>query len=384
MIYGIQASKDIKLSNVSRALGEEIPLIKTENRLSRQINQRDLTRTITERLLKEGKQYIKEGTVLAVDISDISKKYSRKQENLAHVRNGSEKEIKNGYWTIGVIGAEVGGDRVIPLYGELYSQLSADFQSENSMILKAIDSVYEKIGKGIFTIDRGGDRKALLKALLGREAKFLVRLTGKRDLWNKGKKRRGEVIAKKCLCKYRIKVKVKKEGEMLKEKVLHIGWRKVRLTFDKTPLAMVVVKGYGEDPLMLLTNLRVKNEEDSVRILEIYLTRWKCEESWRFIKQSYNLEDVRLLRYTGLRNVVPLVMAVFFFVSVVLGTATRLRILLKKVYEKAKRFFEIPSFKQYAICDGIHNILWGRKFSEIKPQIPENPQLILPFEIISP
>ncbi len=37
MLYGIQASKDVKLSNIARALGEEIALIKTEARLSRNV-----------------------------------------------------------------------------------------------------------------------------------------------------------------------------------------------------------------------------------------------------------------------------------------------------------------------------------------------------------
>ena len=32
MIYGIQASKDIKLTNIGRSLGEEVPLKKTENK----------------------------------------------------------------------------------------------------------------------------------------------------------------------------------------------------------------------------------------------------------------------------------------------------------------------------------------------------------------
>lgn len=31
MIYRVQASKDIKLANIGRSLGEEIPLKKTEN-----------------------------------------------------------------------------------------------------------------------------------------------------------------------------------------------------------------------------------------------------------------------------------------------------------------------------------------------------------------
>jgi hypothetical protein len=79
---------------------------------------------------------------------------------------------------------------------------------------------------------------------------------------------------------------------------------------------------------------------------------------------------------------VSFVMAIFFFVSVVLAAGMRLRILLKKVYEKAKRLFEIPPFKQYAICDGIYNLLWGGKFSSSKElPVSQTPQLTLPFEI---
>ncbi len=55
MIYGIQASKDIKLSNIGRSLGEEIPLKKTENRLSQQINNGDLTEFLSKKLAQEGR-----------------------------------------------------------------------------------------------------------------------------------------------------------------------------------------------------------------------------------------------------------------------------------------------------------------------------------------
>ena len=34
MLFGIQASQDVKLSNIARTLNEEIPLIKPEYRLS--------------------------------------------------------------------------------------------------------------------------------------------------------------------------------------------------------------------------------------------------------------------------------------------------------------------------------------------------------------
>jgi len=132
-------------------------------------------------------------------------------------------------------------------------------------------------------------------------------------------------------------VEFEKDG-IRQTKRLTLGSKRVYLPGHPELLTLVVVKGYGEEPLMLLTNLDVyKLALD--RVLEIYLTRWKCEESYRFIKQGYNLEDVRLLSYTGLRNTMvigaPILWmgrAVFYFVSVKLGRKLKLNILLKKVY----------------------------------------------------
>ena len=63
---------------------------------------------------------------------------------------------------------------------------------------------------------------------------------------------------------------------------------------------------------MLLTNLKIETGEDALKIMEIYLTRWECEESFRFTKEAYQLEDVRVLKYEGLSNTVSLIMAMFF------------------------------------------------------------------------
>jgi hypothetical protein len=108
--------------------------------------------------------------------------------------------------------------------------------------------------------------------------------------------------------------------------------------------------------------------EDGLQTANFFVHRWKCEESYRFIEQAYNLEDVRVLSYTGLRNMMALVQAVFYFVSAELGKNFKLNILLKKLFEKAKKFFEIPDFKQYAIADGIYEILFSSQ-TRIFPQL---------------
>jgi hypothetical protein len=57
----------------------------------------------------------------------------------------------------------------------------------------------------------------------------------------------------------------------------------VKLAGRDERLVAVVVKGFGTDPLMLLTHFTVslQQKESLWRIVEIYLTRWKCDESLR-------------------------------------------------------------------------------------------------------
>ncbi len=384
MLYGIQASKDVKLSNIARSLNEEIALIKTESRLSRNLGRLDLTESINRKLTGEGSKRIQQETVIALDLSDLDKPYAEKMEYLALVRDGSTGERRSkGYWLVDVLGADVEGEDLIPLYGELYSQEAKDFKSENCQILNVMDRVIEGIGqKGIWAVDRGADRSRLLKGFLEKKLRFVVRLVGDRDLVLKGGQKKNSLkIAWECHCPYQRELKIEKDGQT-KKKTISVGQIRVKLPFSGKRLSLVVVKGWGEKPMMLLTNVVVKFQ-GVMRILEIYLTRWKCEESYRFIKQAYNLEDVRVLSYTALRNMMVLVQAVFYFVSAELGKNLKLNILLKKLFEKAKRFFEIPEFRQYAIADGIYKILFSSQtgiFSKfIKQQ--RTGQLLFPFAV---
>ena len=89
MLFGIQSSQDVKLSNISRSLQETIPLIRTEKRLSRNLKSAELEKELTPQLVRVGNSRIEPNTVLALDLSDIRKEYAQKIENLAVVRDGS-------------------------------------------------------------------------------------------------------------------------------------------------------------------------------------------------------------------------------------------------------------------------------------------------------
>jgi hypothetical protein len=92
-------------------------------------------------------------------------------------------------------------------------------------------------------------------------------------------------------------------------------------------------------------------------VVSAYLTRWRVDETIRFGKQSYQVEDIRVLIYERLRNLMVLVLAAMFFTAVVLGAKMKLSILASHVLKAAKRIFGIPVFRYYALSDGIREIL---------------------------
>ena len=125
------------------------------------------------------------------------------------------------------------------------------------------------------------------------------------------------------------------------------------------PLHMVVVQGFGDTPMMLLTTLAQTQARKALwQVVEGYLTRWRVEDALRFIKQSYNLEDIRVLRYQRLKNMLALLLAVVYFSCVWLTRPLRHEILTTNITNAAKRIYRISEFLYYAVADGI-----GRLFS---------------------
>ena len=103
-------------------------------------------------------------------------------------------------------------------------------------------------------------------------------------------------LAGTCEMKYRDRVTFKSHGREL-EVPIEYGSLPVRLPeHPDVELRLVVVKWpKSEKPMMLLTTLRAARSRRSPRqVVEGYLTRWRIEETIRFVKQAYEIDDVRL------------------------------------------------------------------------------------------
>ena len=379
-VYGIAARQSVLLSEIGRALEEPIALAKTETRLSRNLGRPELGDHVSRAVLCQGARKVGDRTLLVLDVSDIAKPYAEKMQYLARVRDGSSGEIADGYWLCQVIAVENEGNAIVPLHSALYSQRAPDFVSENAELKAAMAVVSEACEqRGVWVIDRGGDRGELYADLLAAGRSFIVRQKGDRHLRWGLRLIETAWLAATCPLSHATRIVRQENGEEVSCR-LHYGCRPVRLPeHPDKPLWLVVVQGLGAAPMMLLTDLPMRRNRAVLWwVVSAYLTRWRIEEAIRFVKHSYDLEDIRVLTYQRLRNMAVLVNAVAFFTAVVLGTRIKLEILATHLLTAAKRLFGIPNFRLYALADGIREVC-ARSPRRSPPGADARPQLTLGF-----
>lgn len=388
-LWGIVSRQSLHLSEIARSLGEDIALIKTENRLSRQARRPGLDETLTHHVIEAGAGRIADDTLLVIDLSDIAKPHAKAMEHLARVHDGSEGTLANGYWLGQVIGVDCGGHEITPLVNRLWSQEAPGFVSENEEILACIDAVREHTGRrGVWVMDRGGDRGKLFGALLERKARFLIRLVGDRHLVFRGRPQAAEEIARTCPLPCAETVRRQEPDGTEKILTIEFGFRRVKLPGHEEELSLLVVRGFGQKPLMVLTTLALRRTRESLWwAAEAYLTRWRIEDTLRFAKQTYEIEDVRVLRYQGLKTMMALALVAMSFTMVHLGQQTKLTVLCHHALVAAKRLFGVPDFRYYALADGLRDLLAGRQggpWGDAEPPQDEPSDQLLLFGLAGP
>ena len=382
-IYGIQASGDTKLSSIVRAIDDDIRPIYTEKRLSRNLDDETLETSIADAVLKDGARSVGADTLLLVDPTEIRKEFAHAMEHVTLVRDASRSSKEgrdvpvNGYHGCMVAACRIGGRKTVPLALRLWSSRAPGFKGENDEVLKILKAVYAATGgKGVTVYDRGGDRPAFYGYLIGNGRDFVIRLTGRNVLSWRGMHEASD-LARECTMRHAHHVTFDSHGRECNVPV-SFGAMPVRLPMHpEKELHMVVVKGFGRDPMMLITSLPVSGSfESQWRVVDAYLSRWRVEETIRFVKQSYGFENIRVLSYARIRNMASLVLASAYFATVWIGRHARREVLAEHIKRLGKRLNEVPEFAAYAIADGIRRAFtrfgkWVRATAESLSAKPE-------------
>lgn len=354
ILYGISKSKSPILSEIARALEEDIELISTIKRLSRNASESDDLKNFHDNYLNTLQSAIPENPLVIVDESDIVKPNANQMEHLALVRDGSKNVLEKGYSTINFSMASPKTKHPLPLYNHLYSSQEKGFQSQNLEIAKGFNKVASFLGEIIatFIMDRGYDSNVMFEYVQGMGHNFITRLKDNRYLLYKNRRIKVPDLANRR--KGKISFKTEIQGEKFNLKVSHI---KVKLPVLKdTPLYMVVVYGYGAKPMKLLTNLPIKSKDDVLRILKSYITRWRIEELFRVQKEEFDLEKVRTMTLDSLRIIYTLMNCIIGHYSLSIEKNTyHTQVILARA-RPSNKLKEIK-FYLYRFIRGISNIL---------------------------
>jgi hypothetical protein len=372
-VFGLLERRSVLLSEIGRALDEPRRLIHTEKRLSRGLSSpRYDDDAVEQDYLEHIAHFLKDERyptpTIAVDLTDISKPKARKMPYLAGVYDGSEGEVGFGY---SIISLEAVGERGrrLPLLSRLFSTKEPDFKSQAVTILDAIAAVYRHVPKEAFWVfDSGFDSHRLFRRFDAMGLQYTVRCNTGHDRFlytPEGNMTVSELV--KQLPKPHTHRPRRAGGKLTgAQGVLKVGFlRNVRipvyqkggrskLKIGDTWYSLVVAQGVSKEPLVLLTTAKVMTSEDAGRVVDMYLDRWGVEEANRFTKQGFDLENVRALKWAGLKRMVQLVtLAYGFLATLVHGPRKQVEYLASSF----KAFGPVPTYLYYRLLEGIGRLL---------------------------
>jgi len=376
MMYGILTAQSSQLSSIARALDEKISLKKIIDRLSSNVSKFSGEVKLFENYVKQTKSKIKNNSILVIDGGDLVKPCSTKMESLCRVRDGSTGEYGNGYHMLEATALGANNKMPIPVYTKIYSSEDKGFVSEDNEVLECLKSLSRNFKKSnIRALDRGYDVNMYYEYFLDRDEKFVIRVKKNRDVLYNGEKINIYDLAKKFKGKYSLKFQ-NKNGLKVECKITMIT---VSLPCaPQKELELVIVYGFGKIPMMLFTNLKSNDEKLPVIIAKVYLMRWRIEEYYKFKKQQFRFEDIRVRSLKSIKNMNLFITIAIGYLGIMSEKQEERRVVLQLI-QVSKRIYETPRFVYYALADGLRYIFNRCKqgIGHMLKKVPKSAQICL-------
>lgn len=313
--------------------------------------------------------------VVAIDLSDIIKPYARKMPYLCDLRDGSkstrlETVIGRGWGTVEIVAVD-DRHRVLPLHRHPFSTEHPDFKSETNELRRALERLRSVLGAEAWAVlDRGFDGHnefALLDEFFER---WCVRQRGDRQVYRPGNDRpiRMMTLAKRLQPDLVAYPRHSRDGKLVKTperfayctievplKPSHTSRRKPAC--ERRGLIVVHREHDDAPPMILLVRRSPRSPSEARRWVEAYHRRWSCEEQTRLAKQSVDLEDLRVLRWEAIVNLLALTVLTEGLLALVQVERPRRA---KRLARLAPIDGEAPPFALYRIWMTVALMLLGR------------------------
>lgn len=356
MLFGILSAKSVLLSEIARALREPILLKKTVERLSNRLKCLSLKERnrILDNYLSFLRPKFDNRSIFCVDLSDLTKTYGTHFEHMGEVFDGSTGNPRaKGYSLLEIVGLSSKSNSPLPVYSKVFSNQFPDFVSEPEEILTALRRLTAFVGNcGIRALDRGFDSITYLRYFIKHKEAFILRVKNNRNVLHKGKSVNILSLARKYKGRYTMSFQNKAKKKFTGK----VSCVTIALpSLPDVPLYLIVCFGYAKEPMLLLSNLPLKEEKVCTSLAKVYLKRWKIEEYFRFKKQQFQLENLRVRSFNSICNLNLMATLATAFIGL-LARQTHAEVSLKILFHYAKRTNLPYKFHYYRISDGLAQI----------------------------
>lgn len=241
-----------------------------------------------------------------------------------------EKKLVNGYHVCEAVVLTQNQAQPISVYSKIYSCKSESFKSMNVYTQESIKAVENVVGTqftGVF--DRGYDDNKIIDYMSNDNRKFVIRLNDKRTLLFKGKRRKVEEVANSR--KGKIVYKALFDNNEAVD--LTVSYTKAVLPYNKKEYTLVIIYGLSDEhPMKLLTNIKIKRKEDVIKIVRLYLSRWRIEEHFRGKKQEYDFENMRVRTLESMNNLNMILTILLGYIAILADNINNRLLTVKIIY----------------------------------------------------
>jgi hypothetical protein len=334
-------------------LDEDILLKKTIERLCRNLATFTGGARVLKNYIKRIKHSLNDKALLIIDDGDISKPCSKKMEGLRIVHDGSTGTNRPGYHMLDITALTSEHKAPIGVYSRVYSAGEETFVSATDETLKALGFLRKHFKRGnVRVFDRGFDANMFFEDLIDHNEKFVIRVNLNRNVIYKGETVKITELAERYKGKYSLRFKRKNR----KPADCKISIVPIRMCFRPgVDLNLVICRGIGQEPMLLVTNLKSEDERIAVIVTKVYLLRWRIEEFHGFKKQQFGFEDFRVRSLAAIRNLDLLLTIAIGYIGMMSERAEDKRIVMELI-EISKRIYGVPRFRFYAVADGMFSV----------------------------
>jgi tetratricopeptide (TPR) repeat protein len=277
MLTGMVAKKSILLSDIGRALNEDTELLYTEKRLSRNLPHSSLNDSaVRENYLHTVRRDTK-NSVIAFDLSDVRKEYSKDQPYLAGIWDSSLKEKTRGYW-LTMVEAIGSNGKHTPLWLKAWSQKMPEFISQNAEIIETIHAIAAHADRSAtWVFDRGFDSAKIVSTCESARITYVIRQVGKRSIFGPdGEKESTYEAASKIEMPYRFAWRAIRHSKTYANEC-RCGSALVTFPDGEKRQLLVMQHSRYREPVFLLSNCPTTDRDTVIRLCLAYLRRWSIE-----------------------------------------------------------------------------------------------------------